>query len=141
LPIGLFQNNSILIFVEEKLKLLTALCHQLMSQVKFRDLIEDNFQQMTTLRTTLRDMQLEENRRLKEVANEERNKKFKQKARLEEIKTNVVKEEKNSGQKHFNDGKTSNDNDESYHEDDMKMKKFTDDNLKKREVSTNLNLT
>ncbi len=86
-------------------------------------------------------MQLEENRRLKEVANEERNKKFKQKARLEEIKTNVVKEEKNSGQKHFNDGKTSNDNDESYHEDDMKMKKFTDDNLKKREVSTNLNLT
>jgi hypothetical protein len=100
-----------------------------MSQVKFRDLIEDNFQQMASLRATLRDMQSEENRRLKDVANEERNRKFKIKSRLEEIKTNVVNGESLS--KHFDDVKK---NVNLSNDEDAEMKTIIDESLKKRDV-------
>jgi oligoendopeptidase F len=63
-----------------------------MSQVRFRDLIEDNWQKISSLRTQLRDLQTEENRRVREEASERWKKKLqdkaKEKARLEENKTN-----------------------------------------------------
>jgi hypothetical protein len=74
----------------EKLKILTCLCHQLQSQTSFRDLIEDNFQKLSTLRAQLRDLQTDENRRLREETSERWRKKMQdkaqEKAKLEEIK-------------------------------------------------------
>lgn len=55
---------------DEKLKILTCLCHQLISHLRFRDLIDDNFQQLNTLRAQLRDLQTEENRRQREEVSE-----------------------------------------------------------------------
>lgn len=79
---------------EDKLKILTNLCHQLMSQVRFRDLIEDDWQKLTKLKAQLRDLQHEESRRLREETSERWKKKLqdraREKARLEEIKTNVL---------------------------------------------------
>lgn len=78
---------------EDKLKILSNLCHQLMSQVRFRDLIEDNWQKLAQLKAQLRDLQTEENRRIREETSERWKKKMqdkaKEKTRLEEIKTNV----------------------------------------------------
>ena len=54
----------------EKLKILSCLCHQLITQVRFRDLIEDNFQKINNLKAQLRDLQTEENRRIREEASE-----------------------------------------------------------------------
>jgi bromodomain adjacent to zinc finger domain protein 1A len=75
---------------EEKLKILTCLCHQLQSQTSFRDLIEDNFQKLSSLRAQLRDLQTDENRRLREETSERWRKKMQdkaqEKAKLEEIR-------------------------------------------------------
>jgi hypothetical protein len=64
-----------------------------MSQVRFRDLLEDNWQKLAQLKAQLRDLQTEENRRLREETSERWKKKMqdkaKEKTRLEEIKTNV----------------------------------------------------
>lgn len=77
------------------MKILSTLCHQLISHVRFRDLIEDTFQRVGYLRAQLRDTQTEENKRLREEASDRWKKrleeKAKQKTKLEEIKTNVVK--------------------------------------------------
>lgn len=54
----------------EKLKILTCLCHQLVSQLRFRDFIDDNLQKLNTLRAQLRDLQTEENRRMREEGSE-----------------------------------------------------------------------
>ncbi len=82
---------------EEKLKILTSLCHQLISHVRFRDLTEDNYHRLSLLRGQLRDLQTEENKRQREEAsfqwkkrNEDR---LKEKAKLEEIKTNIPNEQ------------------------------------------------
>lgn len=81
---------KILAQIDEKLKILSCLCHQLMSQLRFRDLIEDNFQKLNTLRAQLRDLQTEENRRIREEVSERWKKKMmdkaKVKARVEENK-------------------------------------------------------
>jgi len=78
---------------EDKLKILSNLCHQLMSHVRFRDLLEDNWQKITVLKAQLRDLQTEENRRLREETSERWKKKLqdraKEKSRLEEIKSNI----------------------------------------------------
>lgn len=96
---------------EDKLKILTSLCHQLMSQVRLRDLIEDNWSKLTQLRAQLRDLQTEENRRLREEQSERWKKKLqekaKEKARLEEIKTNVQKTSSNSNRKDEDDLETA----------------------------------
>ncbi|CAF0741721.1 unnamed protein product [Brachionus calyciflorus] len=55
---------------EEKLKILTCLCNQLMSHVRFRDVLEDNFSKMSQFRNQLRELQTEENRRVREEASE-----------------------------------------------------------------------
>lgn len=77
---------------EEKLKILTCLCHQLMSQTRFRDLVEDNFQKMSTLKGQLRDLQTDENKRIREEVSERWRKKMqektKEKAKQEEAKQN-----------------------------------------------------
>lgn len=89
---------------EEKLKILISLCHQLMSHVRFRDITEDNLQKVSVLKGQLRDLQTEENRRIREETsfqwkkrNEDR---VKEKAKLEEIKSNIlnaqVKDETNA---------------------------------------------
>jgi len=82
---------------DEKLKILSSLCHQLMSQVRFRDLIEDNWHKLTVCKAQLRDLQTEENRRLREETSERWKKRnqdrAKTKARLEEIKTNILSSE------------------------------------------------
>ena len=79
---------------DEKLKILTSLCHQLMSQVTFRDLLEDNFQAMATLRAQHRDLQTKENRRIREETSERWKKRMESqaqaRARLEEIKTSNI---------------------------------------------------
>lgn len=82
---------------EEKLKILSSLCHQLISHVRFRDLIEDNYQQMSVLKGQLRDLQTEENKRQREEAsyqwkkrNEDR---VREKAKLDEIKSNIPNEQ------------------------------------------------
>ena len=81
---------------DEKLKILTSLCHQLISHVRFRDLIEDNQQKLSALKAQLRDLQNENNKRVREEAsfqwkkrNEDR---IKEKARLEDIKINISPE-------------------------------------------------
>lgn len=68
----------------EKLKILTCLCTQLMSQVRFRDLLEDNFHKMSQLRAQLRDLQTEENRRVREEASERWKKKMLERANQKE---------------------------------------------------------
>ena len=50
-----------------------------MSQVRFRDLIEDNWQKLAQLKAQLRDLQTEENRRLREETSERWKKKCKTK--------------------------------------------------------------
>ena len=78
----------------EKLKILTCLCHQLISQIRFRDLIDDNFQKLNTLRAQLRDLQTEENRRIREEVSERWKRKMmakeKEKARAQEILNKFV---------------------------------------------------
>ena len=75
----------------EKLKILASLCHQLMSQVRFRDLLEDNWQSITSLRAQHRDLQTKENRRIREETSERWKKRIesqaKEKAAREELKT------------------------------------------------------
>ena len=70
----------------EKLKILTCLCHQLMSQTRFRDLVEDNFQKMSTLRAQLRDLQTIENRRIREEVSERWRKRMQEAAKEKEAK-------------------------------------------------------
>ena len=76
---------------EEKLKILANLCHQLMSQVRFRDLLEDNWQSITSLRAQHRDLLTKENRRIREETSERWKKRLecqaKEKARIEDLKT------------------------------------------------------
>lgn len=73
----------------EKLKILTCLCHQLVSHLRFRDLLDDNFQKLYTLKGQLRDLQTEENRRQREEVSERWRRKMlakeKEKARALEL--------------------------------------------------------
>lgn len=82
----------------EKLKILACLCHQLMSHVRFRDLLEDNWQKMSTAKANLRDLQTEENRRLREEASERWKKKMQEKSTNKE-KTNRVDEIKSNNER------------------------------------------
>ena len=52
----------------DKLKILTALIHQLMTYVACRDVIEENFETLRTTRNDLRQLQSAENRREKDEA-------------------------------------------------------------------------
>lgn len=82
---------------EEKLKILSSLCHQLISHVRFRDFTEDNYQQMSVLKGQLRDLQTEENKRQREEASYQWKKRsedrMREKAKLEEIKSNIPNEQ------------------------------------------------
>jgi hypothetical protein len=67
-----------------------------MSQVRFRDLIEDNWQKLLSTKAQLRDLQTEENRRLREETSERWKRKLqdkaKEKARIEENKAKSSKD-------------------------------------------------
>lgn len=58
-----------------------------MSQVRFRDLLEDNLHKMCQLKAQLRDLQIEENRRVREEASERWKKKMQERAIQKESKT------------------------------------------------------
>lgn len=58
-----------------------------MSQVRFRDLLDDNLHKMSQLKAQLRDLQIEENRRVREEASERWKKKMQERAIQKESKT------------------------------------------------------
>jgi bromodomain adjacent to zinc finger domain protein 1A len=127
----------------EKLKILASLCHQLMSQVTFRDLLEDNFQSIATLRAQHRDLQTKENRRIREETSERWKKRLESqaqaKARLEEIKTSNNNTSANSSSNQLNKliskdrNSTSSDSLVQLAADEAENKKILADSAKKRE--------
>jgi hypothetical protein len=85
-----------------------------MSQVRFRDLIEDNWQKLLSMKAQLRDLQTEENRRLREETSERWKRKLqdkaKEKARIEENKAKSSKDNNNKEKEKDKDrGSLSND--------------------------------
>lgn len=68
----------------EKLAILLNFTHQLMSQVKYRDILDENYAKLASIKAELRELQVEENKRLKEIKIQQQ-----QKNKLEEVKTNI----------------------------------------------------
>ncbi len=81
--------ESLLVFeleAEEKLKILASLCHQLISHVRFRDYTEDNLNKVALARAQLRELQTEENRRVRDEASAQWKKKAEERVKEREVK-------------------------------------------------------
>ncbi len=71
---------------DEKLKILTSLCHQLISHVRFRDYTEDNLNKVTLARAQLRELQTEENKRTRDEASAQWKMKNEERIKEKEVK-------------------------------------------------------
>ena len=81
--------ESLLVYeleADEKLKILTSLCHQLISQVRFRDYTEDNLNKVTLAKAQLRELQTEENRRMRDETSAQWKKKNEERVKEKEVK-------------------------------------------------------